>query len=79
MRNFGVEFASSMIKTLSESGVKGFHICTLNLEQSIKRIVHELSWKPKVIEKNENEELLDMPTNSLIAVSFVLQKKNLNK
>jgi methylenetetrahydrofolate reductase (NADPH) len=33
-----------MIRHLSAQGLQGFHICTLNLEKSVTRVLEELQW-----------------------------------
>ena len=47
VRTYGVELCKSMIRTIWNnpfSQVKAFHLCTLNLERSITRIVTQCEW-----------------------------------
>jgi methylenetetrahydrofolate reductase (NADPH) len=47
VRTYGVEVAKSIIRRIwldKQSRVKGFHLCTLNLEKSVSRIIAELDW-----------------------------------
>ncbi|KAH9446266.1 hypothetical protein Pst134EA_030187 [Puccinia striiformis f. sp. tritici] len=46
VRDFGVELSMQMIKLLRVNGFKSFHLCTLNLERSITRLVSQLGWAP---------------------------------
>lgn len=49
VRDFGVELSTQMIKRLQVNGFKSFHLCTLNLERSITRLVNQLGWSPQEI------------------------------
>jgi hypothetical protein len=33
-----------MIEKLRQGGIQGFHICTLNLERSVRRVLEGLGW-----------------------------------
>ena len=44
MKDLGVDVAVSMIRRLHQSGVHGFHLCTLNLEKSVQRVLDRLGW-----------------------------------
>lgn len=45
VREIGVDLAmQSMRRILAETDIRGFHICTLNLEKSVKRILEGLQW-----------------------------------
>lgn len=44
VRDFGVELSTRMIKRLQANGFKSFHLCTLNLERNITRLVTQLGW-----------------------------------
>ncbi|EFP89813.2 uncharacterized protein PGTG_15769 [Puccinia graminis f. sp. tritici CRL 75-36-700-3] len=46
VRDYGVELSTQMIKRLQVNGFKSFHLCTLNLERSITRLVNQLGWSP---------------------------------
>lgn len=44
VKAYGVRLSARMIRRLLAAGIRGFHLCTLNLERSIKQIVDELDW-----------------------------------
>lgn len=45
VKRYGAELATKMVKRLLQSGlVPGVHLCTLNLEQSIRIILENLGW-----------------------------------
>ena len=44
VKDLGVDVAVSMIRRLHQSGVHGFHFCTLNLEKSVQRVLDRLGW-----------------------------------
>lgn len=44
VKDYGVQLATQMIRTMYEQGVRGFHFCTLNLEKSVHRILQDLNW-----------------------------------
>lgn len=61
MKDYGVELAVKMIKHLTtEAQVPGVHLCTLNLEKSVQRVIGKLGWSLSIDTKF---------TNKLIAVS----------
>lgn len=61
MKDYGVELAVKMIKHLTaEAQVPGVHLCTLNLEKSVQRVIGKLGWSLS------NDAKF---TNKLIAVS----------
>jgi len=33
-----------MMRALFEQGIRGFHLCTLNLEKSVTRVLELLQW-----------------------------------
>lgn len=33
-----------MMRQLYENGIRGFHLCTLNLEKSVTRVLEALEW-----------------------------------
>ena len=39
-----MDLAVSMIRQLRTEGIQGFHLCTLNLEKSVKRVLELLEW-----------------------------------
>jgi Methylenetetrahydrofolate reductase len=67
VRDYGVELSVDIIRTLRSHGIQGFHLCTLNLEKSIRRIVTVLDWvsEPALAESRPMREI---PHNRLIAV-----------
>ncbi|KAJ7286190.1 methylenetetrahydrofolate reductase-domain-containing protein [Mycena rebaudengoi] len=45
VKDFGVQLAVEMIGRLTtEGGIPGVHICTLNLEKSVQRVLEGLKW-----------------------------------
>ena len=45
VKEFGIEHAWHLITQIQrESDIRGFHICTLNLENSVKRLLVKLGW-----------------------------------
>ena len=45
MKDYGVELAVKMIKRLTtEADIPGVHLCTLNLEKSVQRVISKLGW-----------------------------------
>ena len=44
MKEYGINLAVSTIRILQKEGVRGFHLCTLNLEKSVKRVLEILEW-----------------------------------
>ncbi|KAG0261132.1 hypothetical protein DFQ27_003137 [Actinomortierella ambigua] len=47
VKDYGVDLAARMIDQLREAGVKGFHICTLNLERSVRLILEKVGFVAK--------------------------------
>lgn len=45
VKEYGIQLSVKMIKRLyDEGGIRGFHLCTLNLEKSITRVLELLGW-----------------------------------
>ena len=45
VKDYGVRLAADMIQRLTtEGGVPGVHLCTLNLEKSVSRVLELLRW-----------------------------------
>jgi len=44
VKDLGVDVTVSIIRRLHQSGVRGFHFCTLNLEKSVQRVLDRLGW-----------------------------------
>ena len=62
MKDYGVNLAVDMIKRLtSEANIPGVHICTLNLEKSVQRVIEGLGWGGSTLKV----------ANKLIAVCFM--------
>lgn len=63
VKDYGVSLAISMVNRLTtEATIPGVHLCTLNLEKSVQRVISELGWSFPNCSKS---------TNKLITVSFV--------
>ncbi|KAF9402407.1 hypothetical protein BGX21_010193 [Mortierella sp. AD011] len=46
VKDYGVELAASIIDSLLKAGISGFHICTLNLEKSVRLILERVGFIP---------------------------------
>lgn len=46
VKEYGIQLALRTIRSLLEHNICAFHLCTLNLERSITRIVDALAWRP---------------------------------
>ncbi|KAF9429025.1 hypothetical protein BGZ76_001956 [Entomortierella beljakovae] len=44
VKDYGVELAASIIERLMNAGITGFHICTLNLEKSVRLILERVGF-----------------------------------
>ncbi len=44
VKDYGIELAVSMMRTLKQEGIRGYHLCTLNLEKSVTRVLEKLGW-----------------------------------
>ncbi|GAA5862151.1 hypothetical protein JCM8547_007757 [Rhodosporidiobolus lusitaniae] len=44
VKDYGINLAVKMMRALFEQGVRGFHLCTLNLEKSVTRVLEQLEW-----------------------------------
>ncbi|GAA6064554.1 hypothetical protein JCM10212_005781 [Sporobolomyces blumeae] len=44
VKDYGVRLSVKMIQALFANGIRGFHLCTLNLEKSITRVLESLGW-----------------------------------
>ncbi|THU88584.1 methylenetetrahydrofolate reduct [Dendrothele bispora CBS 962.96] len=45
VKNYGVQLAVDMIRQITAAGVvPGVHLCTLNLEKSVQRVLEQLQW-----------------------------------
>ncbi|KAI5900434.1 methylenetetrahydrofolate reduct [Schizophyllum commune H4-8] len=47
VKDYGVELAVEMVRRITtEAGIPGIHLCTLNLEKSVTRVLEILKWTP---------------------------------
>ncbi|GJJ70789.1 methylenetetrahydrofolate reductase (NADPH) [Entomortierella parvispora] len=46
VKDYGVDLAASIIQRLLDAGISGFHICTLNLEKSVRLILERVGFVP---------------------------------
>ncbi|KAL0946510.1 hypothetical protein HGRIS_012726 [Hohenbuehelia grisea] len=61
VKDFGVNLTVEMIRRLnSEGNIQGFHICTLNLEKSVLRVLEGLQWTGAV-QPPQNKLIADTP------------------
>lgn len=44
MKEYGVDLAVKMMQALRKEGIRGYHLCTLNLEKSVTRVLEKLEW-----------------------------------
>ncbi|GJN88452.1 hypothetical protein Rhopal_001418-T1 [Rhodotorula paludigena] len=44
VKDYGVQLAVKMMRALFEHGIRGYHLCTLNLEKSVTRVLELLEW-----------------------------------
>ncbi|EMS25377.1 methylenetetrahydrofolate reductase (NADPH) [Rhodotorula toruloides NP11] len=44
VKEYGVQLAVKMMRELFENDIRGFHLCTLNLEKSVTRVLELLQW-----------------------------------
>lgn len=44
VKNYGIELAVSMMRILKAEGIRGYHLCTLNLEKSVTMVLEKLGW-----------------------------------
>ncbi|KAI5477814.1 hypothetical protein MNV49_005898 [Pseudohyphozyma bogoriensis] len=49
VKDYGVNLAVKMMSSLMSQGVRGYHLCTLNLEKSVTRVLHGLEWVQKPV------------------------------
>ncbi|KAK4053101.1 methylenetetrahydrofolate reductase 1 [Microbotryomycetes sp. JL201] len=66
VKDYGVNLAVSMMQRLYQEGICGFHLCTLNLEKSVTRVLHQLGWvKPTPPASQTNGNLVHKSVKSL--------------
>lgn len=61
MKDYGVELAAKMIQQLLEAKITGFHICTLNLEKSVRLILERVGFVQPAIQARKLQ--LNAPTH----------------
>ncbi|GAA5966445.1 hypothetical protein JCM21900_004421 [Sporobolomyces salmonicolor] len=44
VKDYGIQLSVKMMRALYEQGLRGFHLCTLNLEKSVTRVLEQLGW-----------------------------------
>ncbi|KAM0753743.1 methylenetetrahydrofolate reduct [Meredithblackwellia eburnea MCA 4105] len=44
VKDYGVSLAVKMMQALRAEGIQGYHLCTLNLEKSVTRVLQQLGW-----------------------------------
>ncbi|KAK3838170.1 MAG: methylenetetrahydrofolate reductase-domain-containing protein [Linnemannia gamsii] len=59
VKDFGVELAAKMIQQLLGAGITGFHICTLNLEKSVRLILERVGF----VQPARKPQQLNAPTH----------------
>lgn len=47
VKDYGVDLSVDIMQQLRAAGIRGFHLCTLNLEKSITRVLEKLGWVQK--------------------------------
>ncbi|GJE87071.1 methylenetetrahydrofolate reductase [Phanerochaete sordida] len=61
VKDYGVKLAIAMIKRLtSEANIPGVHLCTLNLEKSVQRVLEGLGWGAPNFSKITNKLIADV-------------------
>ncbi|KAG0297739.1 hypothetical protein BGZ96_005161 [Linnemannia gamsii] len=60
VKDYGVELAAKMIQQLLGAGTTGFHICTLNLEKSVRLILERVGF---VRSATQTRKLVNAPTH----------------
>ncbi|KAJ6618807.1 methylenetetrahydrofolate reduct [Mycena sp. CBHHK59/15] len=69
VKDFGVRLAVEMIRRLTTEGdIPGVHICTLNLEKSVQRVLEGLGWTGSS-EVVQNKLIAETPTQSELTVT----------
>ncbi|KAF9110296.1 hypothetical protein BGX27_006554 [Mortierella sp. AM989] len=59
VKDYGVELAASIIESLLKAGISGFHICTLNLEKSVRLILERVGFVPAVSAAGKHHHQLE--------------------
>ncbi|KAF8941251.1 methylenetetrahydrofolate reductase-domain-containing protein [Dissophora ornata] len=58
VKDYGVELAASTIERLLSAGITGFHLCTLNLEKSIRLILERVGFVSPGVTARKQQQLL---------------------
>jgi methylenetetrahydrofolate reductase (NADPH) len=74
VKTYGVELSVKMMRQLFENGIRGFHLCTLNLEKSVTRVLEALKW----VEPAETRVRTSRQRVSLLMEAFVSSLKCLS-
>ncbi|KAF9573650.1 hypothetical protein EC968_008287 [Mortierella alpina] len=70
VKDYGVELAASIIQRLLSAGIIGFHICTLNLEKSVRLILERVGFVPPagpLRRQQQHQQLVNEPTHVNVA------------
>ncbi|KAI7822591.1 methylenetetrahydrofolate reductase-domain-containing protein [Gamsiella multidivaricata] len=69
VKDYGVELAATIIDRLLSAGITGFHICTLNLEKSVRLILERVGFvSPSVTaRKQQQQHINNEPTHVSVA------------
>ncbi|KAF9959453.1 hypothetical protein BGZ72_009615 [Mortierella alpina] len=70
VKDYGVELAASIIQRLLSAGITGFHICTLNLEKSVRLILERVGFVPptdSARRQQQQQQLVNEPTHVNVA------------
>ncbi|KAF9966519.1 hypothetical protein BGZ70_002067 [Mortierella alpina] len=66
VKDYGVELAASIIQRLLKAEITGFHICTLNLEKSVRLILERVGFVPpadSARRQQQQQQLANEPTH----------------
>ncbi|KAF9987812.1 hypothetical protein BGZ75_010438 [Mortierella antarctica] len=66
VKDYGVELAASIIQQLLSAGITGFHICTLNLEKSVRLILERVGFvspADSARRQQQQQQLANEPTH----------------
>ena len=74
VKTYGVELSVKMMRQLFENGIRGFHLCTLNLEKSVTRVLEALKW----VEPAETRVRTSRQRVRLLMAAFVSSLKCLS-
>jgi len=54
VKDYGIDLAVEMMATLRAEGIRGYHLCTLNLEKSVTKVLEKLGWVQSPSSKVQN-------------------------